>query len=476
MNSYLDILPLIILTGGGLVVLCAGAFLPRRPAWLLFGLSVLTTLAAGAAALLVTPSSADYLGLLDLGGYAQFFTVLLLAVTLLTLLFLYQYSKDRGFAGDELFALLIFAAAGMVLVAGSLDWLIFFLGLELLSLCLYVLIAIRRAAAVGQEAGVKYFILGAVASAILTFGLALLYAATGTLAIKASLAGLPQAASLPVYGLALLLILVGIGFKISMVPFHLWTPDVYEGAPAPVTAFLSAGSKVALFAVLIRIALNLAAPAWQAAWPLLWFLAALTMAVGNFTAIYQTRVKRLLAYSSVAQMGYVLMALVAVKEGSLPALLFYLAVYAVMDLGAFGILGALSEVKNDLDELEDFQGLGYSHQWRSGVFGFCLLSLVGLPPAAGFLAKLILFWAVIKAGFIALAVVGIITVIISIYYYLKVILALYMHAPAREVQIPPADPASTLAGLLIALVILWLGIFPTPLLAVIEQVIKTFLG
>jgi NADH-quinone oxidoreductase subunit N len=475
MNSYLDILPLIILTGGGLVVLCAGAFLLRRSAWLLFGLSVLTTLAAAAAALL-PPRSPDYLGMLDLGGYAQFFTVLLLAVTFLTLLFLYRYSRDRGFGGDELYALLIFAAAGMVLVAASLDWLIFFLGLELLSLCLYVLIGIRRAAPVGQEAGIKYFILGAVASAILTFGLALLYAATGTLAIKASLAGLNQAASLPLYGMALLLILVGIGFKISLVPFHLWTPDVYEGAPAPVTAFLSAGSKVALFAVLIRIALNLAAPAWEVAWPLLWVLAAATMAVGNITAVYQTRVKRLLAYSSVAQMGYVLMALVAVKQGSLPALLFYLAVYAVMDLGAFGILGALSEVKNDLDELEDFQGLGYSHQWRSGVFGFCLLSLVGLPPAAGFLAKLILFWAVIKAGFIALAVVGIITVIISIYYYLKVILALYMHAPAREVQIPPADPASTLAGLLIALVILWLGIFPTPLLAVIEQVIKTFLG
>jgi NADH-quinone oxidoreductase subunit N len=474
MNSYLDILPLIILTGGGLVVLCAGAFLPRRPSWLLFGFSVLTTLAAAAAALLVTPSSPHYLGMLDLGGYAQFFTVLLLAVTFLTLLFLHHYSQARGFAGDELYALLIFAAAGMVLVAAAEDWLIFFLGLELLSLCLYVLIAIRRAEPVGQEAGIKYFILGAVASGILTFGLALLYAATGTLSIKASLAGLTQAASLPVYGLALLLILVGIGFKISLVPFHLWTPDVYEGAPAPVTAFLSAGSKVALFAVLIRIALNLAAPVWEVTWPLLWVLAAATMAVGNITAVYQTRVKRLLAYSSVAQMGYVLMALVAVKQGSLPALLFYLAVYAIMDLGAFGMLGALSEVQGDLDELEDFQGLGYSHQWRSGVFGFCVLSLVGLPPAAGFLAKLILFWAVIKAGFIALAVVGIITVMISIYYYLKVILALYMHSPTRAVKIPPADPASTLAGLLIALFILWLGIFPTPLLAVIEQVIKNF--
>jgi NADH-quinone oxidoreductase subunit N len=474
MQSYLDILPLIILTAGGLVVLCA-AFLPRRPAWLLFGLSLLTTLAAGAAALLVMPSSPHYLGLLDLGGYARFFTVLLSAVTFLTLLFLYRYSQDRGFAGDELYALLIFAAEGMVLVAASLDWLIFFLGLELLSLSLYVLIAIRRSEAVGQEAGIKYFILGAVASAILTFGLALLYAATGTLEIKASLAGLSQAASLPVYGLALLLILVGIGFKISLVPFHLWTPDVYEGAPAPVTAFLSAGSKVALFAALIRIALDMAAPAWEVAWPLLWVLAAATMAVGNLTAIYQTRVKRLLAYSSVAQMGYVLMALVAVKEGSLPALLFYLTVYAIMDLGAFGVLGAMSEVQGDLDELQDFQNLGHSHPWRGGVFGFCLLSLVGLPPAAGFLAKIILFWSVIKGGFVILAVIGIITVAISIYYYFKVLQAMYMQPPTREVRIPPADPANSLAGILTALVILWLGIYPTPLLAVIEQVSDFFL-
>uniref|UniRef100_A0A7V6A5F6 NADH-quinone oxidoreductase subunit N n=1 Tax=Desulfobacca acetoxidans TaxID=60893 RepID=A0A7V6A5F6_9BACT len=476
MNSYLDIFPLIILTAGGLAVLCAGAFLPRRPSWLLFGLSVATILAAGAAALLVAPSSPEYLGLLDLGGYARFFAVLLLTVAFLTLLFLYRYSRERGFAGDELYALLIFAAEGMVLVAASVDWLIFFLGLELLSLCLYVLIAMRRTDAAGQEAGIKYFIMGAVASAILTFGLALLYAATGTLSIRASLANMGAAASLPVFALALLLVLVGIGFKISLVPFHLWTPDVYEGAPAPVTAFLSAGSKVSLFAILIRIALNLASPAWDMAWPLLWVLAAVTMIVGNLTAIYQTRVKRLLAYSSVAQMGYLLMALVAVKEGSLPALLFYLAVYAVMDLGAFGMLGSLSEVKGDLDELEDFQGLGYSHSLRSGVFGFCLLSLVGLPPAAGFLAKLILFWAILKAGFVILAVVGISAVIISMYYYFKVFLALYMQPASREVQIPPADPANGLAGILIALGILWLGIFPTPLLAVIEQVVKNFLG
>jgi NADH-quinone oxidoreductase subunit N len=311
--------------------------------------------------------------------------------------------------------------------------------------------------------------MGAVASAFLTFGIALLYAATGTLSIKASLAGLRTAASLPVSGLALALIFVGIGFKISIVPFHLWTPDVYEGAPAPVTAFLSAGSKVALFAALVRFALDLAPAVWELVWPALWVLAALTMVAGNLTAVYQTKVKRLLAYSSVAQMGYLLMALLAVKQGSLPALLFYLAVYAVMDLGAFGVLGSLSETGADLDELEDFQGVGYAHPWRGAVFGFCLISLAGLPPAAGFLGKLLLFRAVIKAGFIWLAAIGIITAIIAMYYYFKVLAAMYMRPPRRERQAPPAGPAVHLASGLIFLLLLWLGTLPGPFLSVIER-------
>jgi NADH-quinone oxidoreductase subunit N len=473
---WLDILPLIILAAGGLVILGAGAFLPRRPHWLLFGLSSLTALGAGLAAILVTPTSADFLGMVDLGGYARFFSILLLTVTLLTLLLLHHYSQVRGFAGDELFALLIFAALGMVLVAGAEHWLIFFLGLELLSLCLYVLIAIRPGDPIALEAGVKYFILGAVASALLTFGIALLYAATGTLAIKASLAGAAQAAPRPVGFLALGLILVGVGFKTSLVPFHLWTPDVYEGAPAPVTAFLSTGSKVALFAALLRFALNLAAPAWETAWPVLWVLAALTMTVGNITAVYQTRVKRLLAYSSVAQMGYLLMALVAVKQGSLPALLFYLAVYALMDLGAFGMLGTLSEPRADLDELADFQGLGFSHPWRGGIFGFSLLSLAGLPPTAGFLGKIFLFWAVIRADFIILAIIGIITAVISIYFYFKVLVSLYLRPPLRELPIPRADFAVRLAGGAIFILIFWLGIYPAPLLSAINHISRFFFG
>ena len=395
-------------------------------------------------------------------------------ITSLTILLVYRYSRRRNFYRDEFYGLLLNAALGMVLVAAAGHWLIFFLGLELLSISLYVIIPIRLGDPLGQEAGVKYFIMGAVASAFLTFGIALLYGVTGSLDLRASLALNIPGVDLIVAMLALALILVGIGFKISLVPFHLWTPDVYEGAPAPVTAFLSSGSKVALFAGLIRIALNLGEAAWNLAWPALWVLAVLTMAVGNITALYQTRVKRLLAYSSIAQMGYLLMALVAVKQGTLPALLFFLAVYAVMDLGAFGLLGALSELREDLDDLVDFQGLGYTYPWCAAVFAVCLLSLVGLPPTGGFLGKLFLFWAVIKGGFVWLAVIGIITAILSIYFYLKVLVVLYMHPQTRPLNIPPTDAAMYLAGALIFALLLWSGLIPGPLLSTLSHLAGLF--
>jgi NADH-quinone oxidoreductase subunit N len=272
--------------------------------------------------------------------------------------------------------------------------------------------------------------------------------------------------------LALALIFTGIGFKLSIVPFHLWTPDVYQGAPAPVTAFLSTGSKVALFAATLRFALAAAPPVWDYAWPVLWGLALLTMAVGNLTALYQTRIKRLLAYSSIAQMGYLLMTLLAVKDGGAPAVMFYLTVYAVMDLGAFGIVGTFSGGDTDREELSDYQGLGYSHPWRAGLLAVCLLSLAGLPPTAGFMGKLALFRAVLQANFLILAVLGIATVIVSIYYYINVVVHLYMHEKGDSAAAPGTDLAIGLAGALILALILGLGIMPESLLSVISAIVQ----
>ena len=471
--DWTGLLPFLILAGGGTLIFLVGAFWRRRPAGVLFALALVTSGAAAAATLALPSLGPSLEGLLDLGGYFRFFTSLLMFITIITLLFLRRYSLTHGFAGDELYALLIFAALGMVLVVAGANWVIFFLGLELMSLALYVLIAIRRGEPYGNEAALKYFIMGAVASAFLTFGLALLYAMTGTLSITGSLAAVPASAGqLPVILLALALIFTGIGFKLSIVPFHLWTPDVYQGAPAPVTAFLSTGSKVALFAATLRFALAAAPMVWDYAWPVLWGLALLTMAVGNLTALYQTRIKRLLAYSSIAQMGYLLMTLLAVKDGGAPAVMFYLTVYAVMDLGAFGIVGTFSGGDTDREELSDYQGLGYTHPWRAGLLSVCLLSLAGLPPTAGFMGKLALFRAVLQANFIILAVLGIATVIVSIYYYINVVVHLYMHEKGASPAVPGTDLAIGLAGALILALILGLGIMPESLLSVISAIVQ----
>lgn len=475
-TDWPGLIPVLILAGGGTIIFCAGAFGRALPQGLLFALALLAAAAAGLAALLVTPGSPTSEGMLDLGDYARFFTCLFMAITMLTTLFLRQYARARGFEGDELYGLLLFAALGMVLVAGALNWVIFFLGLELLSLALYVLIAVRKGEAGGNEAGLKYFIMSAVASAFLTFGLALLYAMSGTLEVAGSLAAaLAYPEHLPVLLLALSLILVGIGFKTSLVPFHLWTPDVYQGAPAPVTAFLSTGSKVALFAALLRFSRLAAEPLWDYCLPGLWLLALLTMAVGNLTALYQTRVKRLLAYSSIGQMGYLFMTLLAVRQGGLPALIFYLAVYAVMDLGAFGLIGSLSpaEKASDLDELEDYQGLGYSQPWRAALLAVCLVSLAGLPPTAGFMGKLALFRAVLRADYVVLAVIGILTVIISLYYYFKVVVAMYLAPAGPGAPIPAADPAVRLAGAVILGLLLWWGLAPAALFDLVERIAAT---
>lgn len=476
--EWIFILSQLILAAGGLFIFCAGAFWRRRPSGLLFVMALIGGAGAGAAAILQEPRAYDFLGMLDLGGYARFFTFLFSVITVITLLFAHQYGKIRGFAGDEFYALILFAALGMVLIASATHWLIFFLGFEILSLCLYVLIAIRKGESASNEAGLKYFIMGAVSSAFLTFGIAMVYAVSGTMNIALSLAVDAYAVSSPEMLLSLSLILVGIGFKISLVPFHLWTPDVYQGAPAPVTAFLSSGSKVALFAALLRFALQANNELWSNFVPILWVLAAVTMVVGNITALEQSFVKRLLAYSSIAHMGYILMALLAVKEDGAPAVMFYLAVFAIMDLGAFGVIGSLSSEKSDLDALDDYRGLGYSHPWRSALLAICLFSLAGLPPTAGFIGKFVVFQAALQAHFVALAVIGILTVIISIYFYLKIIVSLYMR-PAQignPVRSQSAALSEHIACAVVLILILWLGLVPSPLFALITQALSFFVS
>jgi len=367
--------------------------------------------------------------------------------------------------------ILIIVIVGIIAVAGPSHWLVFFVSFELLSLSLYILIAIRRDQTMAYEAGIKYFVMGAVASSFLVFGLGLLYAATGTLSISASLAALAENEDVLLALPAFLLILAGVGFKISLVPFHLWTPDVYEGAPAPITALLATGSKLAVIGALVRF-FSAVPVIPQSLITVLWLLAAATMLIGNLTALVQEKVKRLLAYSSIAHMGYMLMALLAGGQQGFIAVLFYSVIYALMDLGAFGSLGLMSPKIRDLNDLQYFQALGYRRPWSAALLTLSLLTLAGLPPTGGFFGKFMLFTAAFKAGFPWLAGIGLLSALVSIFYYQKVIVTMYLREGRKTRRPISSDWAGGLACSVIFALILWFGIMPAGLLAVVEQALS----
>ncbi len=473
-SGWLVLLPQLFLAAGGLLIFCAGAFLKKRPEGLLFKLALVAVLCALVAAAIPWPAGV-FEGMADGGGYARFFSVLFSLITLLTLFISVHYARAKGFSGDEYYGVILFAAVGMMLVASAVHWLIFFLGLELLSISLYVLIASPKGEAYSNEAALKYFIMGSVASGFLTFGISMLYAVTGRMNIAESLgpAAAPGNHAGMVLGIAL--ILVGVAFKVSLVPFHLWTPDVYQGAPAPVTAFLSTGSKAALFSAILRFAVDgVDGGAWTSLVPVLWGLAALTMVVGNVTALMQTRLKRLLAYSSVAQMGYLLMAVLAVKHNGAAAVMFYTAVYAFMDFGAFGTVALLSATRPDMDSLDEYRGLGYLHPWKAALLAVCLFSLAGMPPTAGFIGKFALFQATLQGGFVSLAVIGVIAAILSVYYYLKVIVILYMRGADQAIAVKDTGFYGMFTCAAVLVVVFVLGLFPSPLFFLITRVLSAF--
>jgi len=450
--------PHLSLALGGLVILLAACF--RRTPVTLF------PILAGAFAVLpglwalTDPAGAS--------GIGCFYAGLLSVVTLATVALTARYAARRGFAGDALYGLLLWSALGMLLLADADDWLMLIVGLELASLCLYAVVASRLSDPQGTEAALKYFLPGAMSLAVLVFGSALVFAGSGSLSLADSLA-----AGGPIVSAGLALALIGLGFKLSLAPVHLWTPDVYQGAPAPIAAFLSTGSKAATAAALLHLCAEASPEARELLWPALAGVAGLTMAVGNIGALRQKSVKRILAYSSIAQMGYIAMAAMAVNEGGGEAALFYVATFALMDLGAFGAVGLLSGEAGDRDDVASYQGLGYVHPWRAGALAVSLLSLAGLPPTAGFIGKFLVFGAALRAGYVGLAAFGIVTAVIGIFYALRIVAALYMQngVEAQPVVPAPAGPAGGLALWAMAAGVLALGLFPGPLLAAIASLV-----
>lgn len=454
------LLPEIVLTVGALAVLMADVALP----WARQRLIGLTLVIFGATLAVLVPLRDAQVsvaaGLIAVDAFAWFFKVLFVVAALLTLLMSKQYLSAEALTPGEYCFLILCATLGMMIMAGATDLIAAFIGLETMAVSFYILAGYIKPNPRSNEAAVKYFLLGAFSLAILLYGMSLLYGVSGTTDLRAMAAAIAQQPRDPRLLLAIVLLVAGLGFKIAAVPFHLWAPDVYEGAPTPVAAFLSVGSKAAAFAMLLRIFVQ-GLPGLSADWSdLFQVVAILTMTGGNVAALTQSNTKRMLAYSSVAQAGYVLIGVTAGTTRGVSAVLFYLAAYAVMQLGAFAVVVLLRRADAIGDELKDLSGLHARQPLAAFAMLVFLLSLGGIPPTAGFMGKFRLFSAAIEAGYVGLAVVGVLNSVLSLYYYLRIVVFMYARRDTTGAD-PVLSPALgvTLAAAAAATVVL--GVYPS---------------
>jgi NADH-quinone oxidoreductase subunit N len=408
-------------------------------------------------------------------NFATFFKMIFLVSAGLAILISDQYMERDGCNHGELYPLILFCVVGMMLMAAGTDLMTIFLGLEVMSVALYVLAGFNRANLKSNEAGLKYFLLGAFSTGFLLYGMALTYGATGTtriakIAAAAGLMSMPSANVMLVAGM--LLMLTGFAFKVAAAPFHMWTPDVYEGAPTPMTAFMSAGPKAAGFAAALRILL-VALPTLQVEWSqLLWVLAVLTMTIGNITALRQDNIKRMLAYSSIAHAGYILVGFAAGNTTGTAGILFYMLSYAFMNIGAFAVIILIGKKGEANGTVMDFAGLGFKHPVLAVAMSVFLFSLAGMPPTAGFIGKFYLFSGAIQRGYIGLAIIGVLNSAASVYYYLRVMVYMYMKEPTEDFEWIQVSAPIALSLLISVAGSLIPGIVPSVILQYAEQAIK----
>ncbi len=387
----------------------------------------------------------------------------------LAILISMDYNKRENIHAGEFYSLILFCTVGMIVLASSTDLIMIFLGIEIVSICLYVLAGIRRNHLKSNEAALKYFLLGAFATGFLLYGMALMYGATGTtnLIKITDLIKTKEILSEPLLLMGVVLLVIGFGFKVASVPFHMWAPDVYQGAPSPVTAFMAVGPKAAAFAAFFRVFAE-TLPEISGFWEtLLVTISILTMFFGNLGAIMQTNIKRLLAYSSISHVGYILIAVLAKNTLGGASLLFYMLTYAFMIFGVFGIIIMLGRKGDENLEIEGYSGLGFKHPVIALCMTIFLLSLGGLPPLAGFVAKFYIFNAALQEGFLMLVIIAVLNSAISLYYYLKVIVFMYMKDPVREFQLS-LSPITMFVVALAVVGTIQLGIFPDPVISLAQ--------
>jgi len=442
-SDFNTLLPLIVLAAWASVLLLVDLFIPRQRKGLTAVLAALgLMLALGYTVAQIGLEASGFKGMVVLDGFSTFANVLLLLSGLFGIALAHGYMQRMGIERGEYYTLLLFSVTGMMLMAQAADLIIVFLALELLSIPLYVLAAFSRADLQSQEAGVKYFLLGAFATGFVVYGTALVFGATETTSLSGIFAAASDGASTLLLTIGAALILVGFGFKVAVVPFHMWTPDVYQGAPSSVTAFMSSGAKIAGFVALLRV-FGTSFPALSTDMTgILWTLSALTMIVGNLVAISQSNIKRMLAYSSIAHAGYILMAFVPygnkeVASVSIAAGLFYLAAYMLTNFGAWAVVIALEKAEGKGLEITDYAGLARKYPALAAAMAVFMLSFIGFPPTLGMVGKFYLFRAAIAGGFTGLALIGVITSLVSAYYYLRVVVNMYMREGEITVEREP---------------------------------------
>jgi NADH-quinone oxidoreductase subunit N len=473
--SSLDLrpaLPALLVGVTGVIVLLAHAFATPGRRGLSFPLSLGGLFFALTATLLIAASPEHGRGAV-MGGsvgsddFALFLHVLILGIGLMVVLLSPSYLRATGGERGEYYALLLFSMVGMLGLVSCRELISLFVALEIMSVAVYALAGLDRRREESQESAIKYFVTGAFSSAFFLYGVALLYGLSGSTSLEriaAAVAALPPGGT-PLAVLGVGFLLVGFGFKVATVPFHMWAPDVYEGAPTTVTAFMSAGVKVAAFGALLRV-FGQALPGLSGRWaPAVGLLAILSMVGGNLGALAQTNLKRMLAYSSIAHAGYLLAALVALPQVAAEAVLFYLVAYSAVNLGGFGAIAALTHAGREAVSLSDVSGLATRRPVLAAALTVFLISLTGVPVSAGFVGKFQLFSAAVSGKYAVLAVVGVLMSAVSAYYYLRVVVAMYMREPVGEDDWAPIAPASAIALAVSAAIVLGLGVYPGPLLA-----------
>lgn len=476
--DFYYLLPEIVLTIGALLLLLADLMTPRDKQSILAWVALAVLGATAAALVAVADANVQVArGLIAVDGFALFFKVFFLMSAALTVLMSVKYLEVEGTRAGEYYFLILCATLGMMFMAGGTDLITLFIGLETMAISFYILTGFLKPSRRSNEAAVKYFLLGAFSLGILLYGMSLMYGLSGTTNLRGIAAALAGQESDPRLILAVILVVCGMGFKIGAVPFHMWAPDVYEGAPTPITGFLSVASKGAAFAMLLRIfieslptmrvslsesiALTPAGP--DIGWGMMFYvLAVVTMTVGNVAALTQSNLKRMLAYSSIAHAGYLLIGVVAGSTRGVTAMLVYLFVYAFMQLGAFAVLALMRRQDVVGDELKDLNGLFFRQPFAAVAMLLFMLSLGGIPPTAGFMGKFWLFSAAIESGFIWLAVIGVLNSAVSLYYYIRIVVYMMLkNEPAGSE--PRQSPALALAMGVAVVATLLLGVYPQPL-------------